>query len=166
MSPFEGPPQRNALDLLQPLGEGESRPFLDQIWGGLVGSVMGFGLFSFSNYMRQRPTLSGHYIIPVRFVNYQLSNVNVFCLFSGIQRHIGGAIALGTLMHYGYEYRRSYFAERDAVYRHYVETHPDDFIYPGIQIVDIPIPICHQHSVFFIVRQRYSEVLLPWVPIR
>lgn len=28
-------------------------------------------------------------------------------------------------------YRKNYYAERDAVYRHYVELHPEDFPPPG-----------------------------------
>lgn len=79
MPPFEGPRQRNALDILKPYEEGESRPFLDQIWGGLIGSVLGFGLFSFTNYCQRRPVLSGYYIISVQLCD--LSIVTVKCQF-------------------------------------------------------------------------------------
>lgn len=47
--------------------------------------------------------------------------------------------ALGaTTAHFFLQYRKNYWAERDAVMRHYVQLHPEDFAPPGImQILDI-----------------------------
>lgn len=36
-----------------------------------------------------------------------------------------------TVAHYFLQYRRNYWAERDAVLRHYVQLHPEDFPPPG-----------------------------------
>lgn len=36
-----------------------------------------------------------------------------------------------TFGHFFYQYRMNYFAERDAVFRHYVQLHPEDFPPPG-----------------------------------
>lgn len=32
-------------------------------------------------------------------------------------------------------YRDGYYAEKDAVFRHYIELHPEDFIMPGMYSV-------------------------------
>lgn len=49
---------------------------------------------------------------------------------SGLHKHsvcfIGG-YTLGPLGHFFYEYRMNSFAQRDAVFHHYVELHPEDF---------------------------------------
>lgn len=40
--------------------------------------------------------------------------------------------ALGaTTAHFFLQYRKNYWAERDAVMRHYVQLHPEDFPPPG-----------------------------------
>ena len=44
------------------------------------------------------------------------------------------------------ERRLNYLAERDAVLRHYIELHPEDF----------PVPE----------RKKYADVIEPWIPIR
>lgn len=46
---------------------------------------------------------------------------------SGIQKHIIAAVAgagVGKVMD---DYRNEYYADRDAVLRHYVQLHPEDF---------------------------------------
>lgn len=45
----------------------------------------------------------------------------------GIQRHIG-LTAIGTYAGViGDKWRNEYYADRDAMYKHYVELHPEDF---------------------------------------
>lgn len=36
-----------------------------------------------------------------------------------------------TFGHFFMQYRKNYWAERDAVFRHYIELHPEDFQPPG-----------------------------------
>lgn len=48
-------------------------------------------------------------------------------LIEGIQKHIGVTTLAAFLGKYLDEYRDDYLAERDAVFRHYIELHPDDF---------------------------------------
>lgn len=36
-----------------------------------------------------------------------------------------------TAAHFFMNYRKNYWAERDAVFRHYIELHPEDFPAPG-----------------------------------
>lgn len=49
----------------------------------------------------------------------------------GIQKHFlyAGLAAIGAK--YADNYRNEYYAERDAVYRHYISLHPEDFPMPG-----------------------------------
>ncbi|KAL5279323.1 Ndufc2 family protein [Megaselia abdita] len=57
------------------------------------------------------------------FVNWAMRRP----LVSGIQKHIilgAGGVALGSWLD---SKREAHFAERDAVLRHYVQLHPEDF---------------------------------------
>ncbi|KAJ8919287.1 hypothetical protein NQ315_003871 [Exocentrus adspersus] len=66
--------------------------------------------------------------------------------FSGIQKHIIAAIAgagIGKILE---NYNISHAAERDAVMRHYIQLHPEDF--PPFE------------------RKKYADVIEPWIPIR
>ncbi|KAG4079497.1 hypothetical protein HA402_005194 [Bradysia odoriphaga] len=87
-----------------------------------MGAAIGFGMMCFANFGTRRP------------------------LLSGIQKHIlaAGVFALGSRIIDGW--RRDYYAERDASYRHYISLHPEDF----------PMPE----------RKKFAEVLEEWVPIR
>lgn len=65
---------------------------------------------------------------------------------SGIQKHLI-ATSLGAVGGQWIEERRlNYLAEKDAVLRHYIELHPEDF----------PVPE----------RKKYADVIEPWIPIR
>lgn len=55
-------------------------------------------------------------------VTYRISGIQKHILFAGI-----GAVGARTFDNY----RRDYYAERDAVYRHYISLHPEDFPMPG-----------------------------------
>jgi len=51
--------------------------------------------------------------------------------FAGIQKHIAfGALGVGAGYYFDQK-RNDYLAKRDAVLRHYIELHPDDFPVKG-----------------------------------
>ncbi|KAJ6650130.1 NADH dehydrogenase [ubiquinone] 1 subunit C2 [Pseudolycoriella hygida] len=107
------------------LFEGEAeRPktFLHDIAAPLITGGLGFGLACFLNFATRRP------------------------LFSGIQKHIlyAGIGAVGGKVAEGW--RSEFFAERDAMIRHYISLHPEDF----------PMPE----------RKKYADILEEWVPVR
>uniref|UniRef100_U5EFI4 NADH dehydrogenase [ubiquinone] 1 subunit C2 n=1 Tax=Corethrella appendiculata TaxID=1370023 RepID=U5EFI4_9DIPT len=66
--------------------------------------------------------------------------------FSGIQKHIIATLVVGYTGKTVDGWRNEYLAERDAVLRHYVELHPEDF----------PAPI----------RKKWGEIFDDWAPIR
>ncbi|GAB0094913.1 NADH dehydrogenase [Sergentomyia squamirostris] len=109
------------LELLQ-FNEDRERPWLSNKWGIVLGATMGFGLACWANFLRRRP------------------------VFSGAQQHIAYPVIGATLFHFIDGYRDKYLAERDAVLRHYIELHPEDFPTPE--------------------RKKYSEVFERWIPVR
>jgi len=112
---------KRALEILTDDAEREI-PILSAKWPVFGAAAAGFGLMCILNVGTRRP------------------------VFSGIQYHFISA-AVGAIVGHTIDgWRDAHMAERDAVLRHYVETHPDLF----------PDPV----------RQKYSEVLMPWVPIR
>ncbi|XP_045480337.1 NADH dehydrogenase [ubiquinone] 1 subunit C2 [Harmonia axyridis] len=92
------------------------------VWGYLVGGSLSLGATLYANYGSKRPVMSG------------LHRIAAFTIL--------GAIA-GNYMD---NLKKDYDAERDAVLRHYVQLHPEDF--PPFE------------------RKKYAEVFQPWVPIR
>ncbi|CAD7079657.1 unnamed protein product [Hermetia illucens] len=109
------------LELLT--NRGDRQPsYLNDKWNPLICSAVGFGAVCYINWATRRP------------------------VFSGVQRHaaavLGGA-ALGVFID---KKRNDYLAERDAVLRHYVELHPEDFPTPE--------------------RKKIGETLEAWAPIR
>ncbi|KAI9586330.1 NADH dehydrogenase [ubiquinone] 1 subunit C2 [Glossina fuscipes] len=101
---------------------GRQPRFLSSVYNPVACAAAGFGLAAFLNWGFRRPA------------------------FSGIQKHIAFAIAGGVFGIYIDKKRDEYLATRDAILRHYVQLHPDDF--PPIQ------------------RKKYADVLERWVPIR
>ncbi|KAB0798799.1 hypothetical protein PPYR_06679 [Photinus pyralis] len=97
-------------------------PCVNKYWGPGLGAGFMFALACGSNWFIRRPMLSG------------------------IQKHVVFTILGGFLGKYIDSNRSEYLAERDAVLRHYIELHRDDF--PDFE------------------RKKYSEVFEPWVPIR
>ncbi|XP_044747674.1 NADH dehydrogenase [ubiquinone] 1 subunit C2 [Coccinella septempunctata] len=97
-------------------------PFLYDVWGYLVGGVLGFGGALYGNYATKRP------------------------IVSGVHRTAAVTVVSALLGNYFDDLKKDYDAERDAVLRHYVQLHPEDF--PPFE------------------RKKYAEVLEPWVPIR
>ncbi|XP_013187115.1 NADH dehydrogenase [ubiquinone] 1 subunit C2 [Amyelois transitella] len=114
--------QLSALELLKLGDEGREKPFLNKIWPQLLGFVFGVGTASAINFGTRRPVLSG------------------------IHKHVLGVVAFTTILTYVQNKRDDYYAEKDAVLRHYVELHPEDFPTPP--------------------RQKIGDILEPWVPIR
>ncbi|EDW03842.1 NADH dehydrogenase [ubiquinone] 1 subunit C2 [Drosophila grimshawi] len=96
--------------------------FLSPIWNPMAGSLAGFGIAMFVNWGFRKP------------------------IFSGIQKHIAFTLLGGGIGAFLDQKRDAYLAKRDAVLRHYVELHPDDF--PTTD------------------RKKYGDVLESWVPVR
>lgn len=99
--------QLSAIELLKLGDEGREKPLLNKYWPEVVGSVLGVCTGIFLNFQTRRP------------------------VFSGIQKHIllvAGFVGGLTLIQ---NKRNEYLAEKDAVYRHYIELHPEDFPTPG-----------------------------------
>ncbi|XP_034098588.1 NADH dehydrogenase [ubiquinone] 1 subunit C2 [Drosophila sulfurigaster albostrigata] len=114
-------PVNDPLELLT--NKGNRQPtFLAPIWNPIAGAVAGFGVALFVNWGFRKP------------------------VFSGIQKHIAFTLLGGALGSYFDNKRDQYVAKRDAVLRHYIELHPDDF--PKTN------------------RKKYGEVLESWVPVR
>ncbi|GLH08560.1 NADH dehydrogenase [ubiquinone] 1 subunit C2 [Gryllus bimaculatus] len=108
------------LELLTPKDREE--PLLSTYYGSVACGTIGFIIACAMNGIAKRP------------------------IYSGIQKHIGFA-ALGIVGgHFVEKQRAIYFAERDAVFRHYVELHPEDFPAPE--------------------RKKYAEIFRPWLPVR
>uniref|UniRef100_A0A1A9V829 NADH dehydrogenase [ubiquinone] 1 subunit C2 n=1 Tax=Glossina austeni TaxID=7395 RepID=A0A1A9V829_GLOAU len=113
----------DVIDPLELLSNKNREPrFLSSVYNPVACALSGFGLAAFLNWGFRRP------------------------IFSGIQKHIALAVAGGIIGKYIDEKRDDYLATRDAILRHYVELHPEDFP---------PIP-----------RKKYADVLERWVPIR
>lgn len=57
-------------------------------------------------------------------------------------------IAGATVTHFVEKWRQGLHAERDAQMRHYIQTHPEDFIPPR----ELNIPISHQNINFISIK--------------
>ncbi|XP_068632752.1 NADH dehydrogenase [ubiquinone] 1 subunit C2 [Battus philenor] len=112
----------SAIDLLKLGDEDRQKPFLNTIWPYVVGVTVGVGTGMFINFGSRRPA------------------------FSGIHKHVIAAGGWCALLNFVQNKRNEYYAEKDAVYRHYVELHPDDFPTPE--------------------RKKIADIFEPWVPIR
>lgn len=66
------------------------------------------------------------------FKNFFILNLRKSFFFLGIHRHFVAGIVMGYLGILINERRDRYLADRDAIFRHYVELHPEDFPPPGI----------------------------------
>ncbi|XP_030380564.1 NADH dehydrogenase [ubiquinone] 1 subunit C2 [Scaptodrosophila lebanonensis] len=118
---MEPSPVNDPLEILTNKGTRASS-FLSPIWNPMICTVLGFGTAIFVNWGFRRPP------------------------FSGIQKHLAFAAIGGAAGFYFDQKRNEYLAKRDAVLRHYVELHPEDF------------PVKD--------RKKYADVLEVWAPIR
>jgi len=50
----------------------------------------------------------------------------------GIHIKLGAGIVGAAALYYYKQYRTSYLADKDAMYRHYIQLHPEDFQAPGL----------------------------------
>ncbi|CAH2108100.1 unnamed protein product [Euphydryas editha] len=112
----------SAIELLNLGNEGRKQPVLNEYWPYILGTFFGVGTGLFINFGTKRP------------------------LMSGIQKHIIGVVGFTSLFKYVTNKREEYLAEKDAVLRHYIQLHPEDF----------PVPE----------RKKLGDVLEPWVPVR
>uniref|UniRef100_A0A336L1X5 NADH dehydrogenase [ubiquinone] 1 subunit C2 n=1 Tax=Culicoides sonorensis TaxID=179676 RepID=A0A336L1X5_CULSO len=112
---------RDPIELLLPDPEIKERWLSDKIMAMSIGGL-GFLGACYMNWAVRKPMLSG------------------------VQKHIaltvGGAI-VGQFLE---TKRAAYYAEKDAVLRHYIELHPEHF--PRTE------------------RKKIKELLEPWIPIR
>jgi NADH dehydrogenase (ubiquinone) 1 subunit C2 len=54
--------------------------------------------------------------------------------FTGLHVKLGAGIVGAGILYYVNKYRDTYLADKDAMYRHYVQLHPEDFPPPGLFI--------------------------------
>ncbi|GFT27307.1 NADH dehydrogenase 1 subunit C2 [Nephila pilipes] len=66
-------------------------------------------------------------------------------VYAGIQRHIFGAVVGFAVGYYYEQYSQKKYARRDAVIKHYIELHPEDFVED---------------------RKKYKEIFDEWYPFR
>lgn len=144
----------SAIELLQ-LGDCErKKPWVNYYWAQILGIGMGVSAGAYLNYQTRRPAFSGaHYIIPLLIHNNSInyasvpivmylfkllrtyhSNCSSMWFIIGIQKHILISVGLTGVFYYIQKKREDYLAEKDAVYRNYVELHPEDFPCPGMSI--------------------------------
>ncbi|XP_028168904.1 NADH dehydrogenase [ubiquinone] 1 subunit C2 [Ostrinia nubilalis] len=114
--------QMSAIELLNLGDQGRQKPFLNKFWPEIIGVAFGIGSAAAVNFGTRRP------------------------IFSGIQKHIIGVAGWVAVLSYVQKKRDAYLAEKDAVLRHYVELHPEDFAVPE--------------------RKKIGDILEPWIPIR
>ncbi|XP_030750725.1 NADH dehydrogenase [ubiquinone] 1 subunit C2 [Sitophilus oryzae] len=98
------------------------RPLISQYLHPAVAAIVSLIGMAVANKFSPRPVLSGIH----RYA------------FAGV-----GGFFVGKVLD---DWRESYLAERDAILRHYVELHPEDF--PPFE------------------RKKFKDVLEPWTPIR
>ncbi|CAG9809875.1 unnamed protein product [Chironomus riparius] len=110
-----------ALDLLNKDYEIQ-KPLSNDLYNPILLGVAGFASIAFSNFIMRRP------------------------LMSGIQRHVAVGTAGVFFGCWVNKKRDEHYAERDAVLRHYVELHPEDFPDPD--------------------KKKFGEILMRWNPIR
>ncbi|CAD6998200.1 NADH dehydrogenase [ubiquinone] 1 subunit C2 [Ceratitis capitata] len=114
----------NVIDPIKLLTDkGERQPsYMSNKFNPVICSILGFGCAVFMNFGLRKPP------------------------FSGIQNHAIFTLIGGGLGVFFDQKREEYLAKRDAVLRHYIELHPEDF------------PVKE--------RKKYGDILEPWVPIR
>ncbi|XP_076351849.1 NADH dehydrogenase (ubiquinone) B14.5 B subunit [Tachypleus tridentatus] len=92
------------------------------------------------------------YFYPVAFAGIGVTTVVVANAvtrrpaISGIQKHIISLGVGGVLGEMFYHYQKRINAERDAIIRHYIQLHPEDF--PELE------------------PKKYKDVFEPWLPVR
>ncbi|CRK89461.1 CLUMA_CG003202, isoform A [Clunio marinus] len=110
-----------AIETLTP-DPNRQQSILSKYFNPVVCGIIGFGAMCAINYGTRRPILSG------------------------IQMHaLAAAVGVGIGVA-GDKYGGERYSERDAVLKHYIELHPEDFPEPE--------------------RKKFSQILEPWVPIR
>nr|CAH7729246.1 unnamed protein product [Callosobruchus chinensis] len=121
MSEFGPRVAKTPLELLENDNTIE-KPLLTKYFSPVAAGTVGFFAVIIGNWASKRPVMSG------------------------IQKHIAATLGLGAIGKFMDDYRDKNFAERDAVYRHYIQLHPEDF--PPFE------------------RVKYKDLLEPWYPIR
>ncbi|KAJ8944026.1 hypothetical protein NQ318_021742 [Aromia moschata] len=90
------------LELLENNGDRELS-VLSKIWAPTVCGGLGFIAVITGNWFTRRP------------------------YFSGIQKHIIASLGFAGIGKVIDDYRSQYLADRDAIFRHYIQLHPEDF---------------------------------------
>lgn len=60
--------------------------------------------------------------------------MNFFFRPSGLHLKLGAGIAGAVILYYYKQYRTGYLADKDAMYRHYIQLHPEEFKAPGLYV--------------------------------
>ena len=112
------------LDPIELLTEshGIEEPFISKHFSSTVCAVVGVLSVCAGNWATRRP------------------------VWAGVQKHVLAGVVGYFVGQFINDRRNAYLAQRDAVYRHYIELHREDF----------PIPE----------RKKFADVLEYWHPIR
>ncbi|CAH1738637.1 NADH dehydrogenase [ubiquinone] 1 subunit C2 [Aphis gossypii] len=96
--------------------------WLEDKWFPFMGFVLGAGSVWLTHTINRRP------------------------FYAGLHLKLGAGIIGATALYYYKQYRTSYLADKDAMYRHYIQLHPEDFQAPE--------------------RKKVGELFKEWVPVR
>lgn len=96
---------------------------LNRFFFPACGGSIGFFAGIVGNWASQRPVWSGK----TDYIIFRLCFFLLGAPFLGVQKHILLTVAGVALGFYLEDRKSKRVAERDAVYRHYVQLHPEDF---------------------------------------
>ncbi|XP_059488134.1 NADH dehydrogenase [ubiquinone] 1 subunit C2 [Neocloeon triangulifer] len=113
--------RKTALELLEPSNRDDLN-VLYKTWGVVAGTVLGIASAVWMNWASYKPA------------------------YSGAPRSLLIIAAFGGAGKYLQDYRDRKLAERDAILRHYITLHPEDFELPP--------------------RVKYADVFQKWIPVR
>lgn len=153
---------KRALDILTDDPD-RIKPFLTDIYNPVIGAAGGFLGMCFLNFMTRRPVFSGLFsLINKKYENYVSPSK---CLILGIQKHVAATAIGGVIGKVADNWRNEHMAKRDAILRHYVELHPEDFPDIGKQsssqyLISLFI------NLSLLERKKFADVIEMWVPIR
>lgn len=108
------------------------KPFLTDLYNPVMCAIVGFGIACSINWGTRRPLFSGLFSF-INIVIRKLCKLPIY-FFLGIQKHVAFVVGGGILGKTLDGWRNEHYAEKDAVLRHYVETHPEDFPDPGMSL--------------------------------
>lgn len=123
---------KTPLELLEPNTDYEPT-FFEKHKALIFGPPTGLGLSMATNLGLRRPLIfSGMFSVQWSITIESDKWFQFIIWFNvGFPRHIAFSVASYFCFRFYVQYNEDYNAERDAVYRHYIQLHPEDFPPPG-----------------------------------